>query len=573
MKTTHLIFSFSIAALISLGASAQGPTSSDLLKPLSGSWPTYSGDYTGQRYSDLTQINASNVKNLSLAWTSRIVAGLPPAGGARGRMPFFGGPPPIPTIVAGEGTGQLNETGSNTRSNRIVCSSIVWNGKIYLSTPDNAWAIDARDGSILWHFVWKTMGGTHTGNRGLAMVGETLYMETPDDFLVAIDAKTGAEKWHKVIAPFKEQYFSTGAPIAVGNHLLVGTGNDLDAPQALTSFDPETGEVQWKWYATPQDENDPALKTWANLTAAKYGGGPMWIPGSYDPETHLYIIGTGNPTPAYTSQSRGEGANLYTCSLVALNVDTGKLVWHFQSSPHDTHDWDSTQTPILIDAPFEGKDRKLVLQATRNGYFFVLDRITGEHLLTSKFSPTVNWAKGIGADGSPVRDPAKDFDLAGALVSPTNAGATNWMPASFNPQTGLFYVTSEDSYSMYYLTETDPRGAMGLGGKEELGVGLLGTFLTAMDYKTGKIAWRHQYPESVAWGGTNVGHALMNTAGGLLFAGDPGGNVVAYDPNNGKPLWHSHIGEVSGPVQTYLLDGKQYLIVAAVDTVYAFHLN
>jgi alcohol dehydrogenase (cytochrome c) len=556
-----------------LSASGQQLTADDLLKPLSDSWPTYSGDYTGQRFSNLTQINSSNVKHLSLAWASRITAGLPPAGGARGRGSPFGGPPPTPTVIAGEGTGELNESGATSRSSRIVASSIVWGGKIYTATPDNAWAIDARDGSILWHFVWKTKGGTHTGNRGLAMLGNTLFMETPDDFLVALDAINGQEKWHKIIAPFEQQYFSTGAPILVGNHLLVGTGNDLDAPQALTSFDPLTGEVQWKWYATPQDANDPALKTWKNLQAAKYGGGPMWIPGSYDPATHLYIIGTGNPTPAYTSQNRGDGDNLYTCSLVAINVDTGKLAWHFQSSPHDTHDWDSTQTPILVDAPFQGKMRKLVLQATRNGYYYTLDRTRGEHLVTGKFSPSANWASAVDAGGRPVRDPAKDFDLAGALVSPTNAGATNWMPASFNPQTGLFYVTSEDAFSMYYLTETDPRGAMGLGGKEELGVGLLGTFLTAIDYKTGKIAWRHQYPESIAWGGTNVGHALMNTAGKLLLAGDPAGNVVAYNPSDGTPLWHSHLGEVSGPVQTYLVDGKQYILVAAVDVLYAFCLN
>jgi len=199
--------------------------------------------------------------------------------------------------------------------------------------------------------------------------------------------------------------------------------------------------------------------------------------------------------------------------------------------------------------------------------------VSGEHLLTSKFSPTANWATGLDAKGRPIRDPKKDFDIAGSIVSPVNAGATNWMPPSFNPQTGFFYVTTEDAYSMYYLTETDPRGAMGLGGKDELGVGLIGSYLTAMDYKTGKIAWRHKYPEAPSWGGTNVGHALLNTAGGLLFAGDPQGNLVAYDPANGNPLWHVHLGDVSGPVQTFLLDGKQYVIAAATDTLYAFRLN
>ncbi|QHS51373.1 acido-empty-quinoprotein group A [Edaphobacter sp. 12200R-103] len=570
MKRTSLFLTAALVAGLSFSSPAQMLTPDKLLGRLNDSWPTYSGDYTGQRYSQLDQISAANVKNLSLAWTSRITSGLPSAGG---RMSFFGGPAPIPTIVAGEGDGSLNESGATSRSSRIVSSAIIWDGKIYVSTPDNAWAMDARDGNILWHFVWKTRGGTHTGNRGMALYKDTLFLETPDDYLVAISAKDGSEKWHKVIAPFNEQYFSTGAPILIGNHVLVGTGNDLDAPQALTSFDPDTGEVQWKWYATPQTKDDPALKTWANLRAARYGGGPMWIPGSYDPDTYLYIIGTGNPTPAYTSQSRGEGDNLYTCSLVALNVDTGKLVWYYQTSPHDTHDWDSTQTPVLVDGDFNGKQRKLVLQATRNGYFYVLDRTTGEHLLTSKFSPTANWATGLDEKGRPIRNPKKDFDIAGSLVSPVNAGATNWMPPSFNPQTGLFYVTSEDAYSMYYLTETDPRGAMGLGGKDELGVGLIGNYLTAMDYKTGKIAWRHKYPEAGGWGGTNVGHALLNTAGGLLFTGDPQGNLVAYDPANGNPLWHAHIGDVSGPVQTFLLDGKQYIVVGATDTLYAFRLN
>jgi alcohol dehydrogenase (cytochrome c) len=572
MKNLRL-YLLATALLIPAGAIAQGLNPADLTKPLSDSWPTYSGDYSGKRYSALAQINQANVTQLTLKWTTKVPVGLPAAGGGgRGGFGGFGGGNATPTIVAGEGTGELNESGTGGRASRIVCSILEVNGMLYASTPDNAWAIDARDGRVKWHYVWKTKGGTHTGNRGLGMWGNWLYMETPDDYLVSIDARTGQERWHKPIAALADQYFSTNAPIVVGNHVLVGTGNDLDSPAFLKSYDPETGDVQWTWLATPRDPNDPAMKTWKNLDAAIHGGGHMWIPGSYDPETHLYIIGTGNPTPAYTSQTRGEGDNLYTCSLVAINVDTGKLAWHFQTSPHDTHDWDSTQTPVLVDAPFNGKPRKLVLQATRNGYFFVLDRVTGQHLVTSAFSPTVNWAKGIDSRGEPVRLPEKDFDVAGALVSPTNAGATNWMPPAFDPNSGLFFVTTEDSYAMYYLTELDPRGAMGLGGKAEVGAGTLGTFLTALDYKTGKIAWRHQYPEAGAWGGTNVGHGLLTTAGKLLFGGDPGGNLVAYDPATGKILWHSQLRDVSNSPQTYLLDGKQYILIAAVDSLYAFAL-
>jgi alcohol dehydrogenase (cytochrome c) len=401
------------------------------------------------------------------------------------------------------------------------------------------------------------------------MWGNWLYMETPDDYLVSIDARTGKERWHKEISSLNEQYFSTMAPIVVGNHILVGTGDDLDAPGFLQSFDPESGERQWIWYAVPMKKGDPGLETWASLDAARHGGGQVWIPGAYDPETHLYITGTGNPTPAYTSQTRGEGDNLYTCSIVAINVDTGKMAWYYQTSPHDTHDWDSAQTPVLVDAEFGGKMRKLVLTGSRNGYYFTLDRLTGERLVSGPFSNTANWAKpGLNAKGQPVRDPAKDYDVAGALVSPANGGITNWPPPAFSPDTGLFYVPQHDSYAMYYLTETDPRGAMGLGGKEEQPVGSLGSFLTAIDYKTAKIAWRYKYAGNAGGGGAG----LLATAGKLLFGGDPGGNIVAHDAVTGKPLWHSHIGPVSNAPETYMLDGHQYLLTAAGDTLYAFTL-
>jgi alcohol dehydrogenase (cytochrome c) len=547
--TKHLLWYGSLAAAIAVG---QGLDSAALLKPLSNAWPTYSGDYSGKRYSSLTQLNQSNVRNLTLAWTGRITAG---TGGGRGTAPVTAG---------GEGTGELIATGGAY----IKASILQVDGVLYLSTPDNAWAMDARDGHELWHYFWKTRGGTHIGNRGLGMYGNWLYMETPDNYLVSLDARTGQERWHKVIASFEEQYFSTTAPIVVGNHVLVGTGDDLDEPGLLQSFDPENGEVQWKYYSVPMKPDDPGLNTWANLDAARHGGGQMWVPGAYDPETHLYIVGTGNPTPAYTSQTRGEGDNLYTCSIVAINVDTGKMVWYYQTSPHDTHDWDSSQTPVLVDAEFDGRMRKLVLTASRNGYFFTLDRLTGERLVTGKYSETANWAKGYNDKGAPARDPQKDFHIGGSLVSPANGGITNWPPPAFSPDTGLFYVPQNDSYAMYYLTETDPRGAMGLGGKEEVSLGSMGGYLTAIDYRTGKVAWRHKYPGT--GGGGSQG--LLTTAGKLLFGGDLGGNIVAYDPSNGKILWHSHIGPVSNAPQTYMLDGRQYLLVAAGDELFAFTL-
>lgn len=554
MKKLNIIFLLCLFSGLALG---QNLDSADILKPLSDSWLTYSGDYSSKRYSALKQINQINVKNLTLAWVTRVTAGLGQGGGGR-----FGGPS-FPTIVGGEGS-QDAGPGTNIRASIMQAD-----GLLYLSTPDNAWAVDARDGAVLWHYVWKTKGGTHIGNRGLAMWKNWLYMETPDDYLVCLDAKTGKERWHKVIASFDEQYFSTMAPVVIGNHLLVGTGNDMDAPGFLQSFDPDTGEAQWKWYAVPMKKGDPGLETWASLDAARHGGGNIWIPGSYDPETKLYITGTGNPTPAYTAQTRGEGDNLYTCALVAINVETGKLAWHFSLSPHDTHDWDSAQTPVLVDAPFNGRMRKLVMTAQRNGYFFVLDRVTGEHLVTTKYSDTVNWAKGIDKRGSPERIPEKDYHIGGSLVSPNNGGVTNWPPPCFSPDTGLFYVPQSDNYAMYYLAETDPRGAMGLGGKEELSVATLGNYLTAIDYKTGKVAWRHRYP---GVGGGRGMNGLLATAGRLLFAGDIAGNLVAYDAALGKPLWHARLGQVSNAPETYLIDGKQYILVAAGDTLYAFYL-
>ncbi len=244
-------------------------------------------------------------------------------------------------------------------------------GTIYLTSPDNAWALDARDGRELWHYFWKTRGGTHIATRGFGMWNDYLYMETPDNYLVSLDAKTGKERWHKVISDFNQQYFSTMAPVVVGNHVIVGTGNDLDAPGFLQSFDPETGELQWKLYTVPMNPGDPGLETWPSLDAARHGGAQAVARRAPTiPETKLYIFGTGNPTPAYTT-GRGEGDNLFTGSLVAVNVDTGKMAWHYQTAPHDMHDWDSAQTPVLVDAPFKGRMRKLVMTAARNGYFFV----------------------------------------------------------------------------------------------------------------------------------------------------------------------------------------------------------
>jgi alcohol dehydrogenase (cytochrome c) len=544
-----------------LWAQGGGVTPQELLKPLTEQWPTYNGDYSGRRYSLLRDVNTATVKNLSLAWMIRLTPGMPAQGGGGGRG-RFAPPSTVKRNVGGEGTGDL-QLGGGT----IKASVLMVDGTLYFSMPDNAWAVDARDGRELWHYYWKTKGGTHIGNRGLAMWNNYLYMETPDNYLVSLEAKTGKERWHKPIADLEQGYFSTPAPVVAGNHVLVGTGNDIDSPGFLQSFDPETGELQWKTYMVPMKKGDPGLETWASLDAARHGGGQTWIPGAYDPETKLYIIGTGNPTPAYTTGKRGDGDNLYTCSLVALDVETGKIRWHYQTSPHDLHDYDSAQTPILADMPFNGKLRKLVMTAARNGYFFTLDRVTGERLVSAKYGIYTNWAKGLNRNGAPEHDPVKDPTVGGALVSPTAEGTVNWQPPAFSPDTGLFYVPEWNAFSIFYLTDLDPRGSMGLGGKEEVGVGSPGSFLSAIDYKTGKVVWRHR------WYGTGGGGGLLATAGGLVFAGDGQSNFVAHDARTGKPLWHTRIGNISNAPQTYLLDGHQYVTVATGDVLWAFVLN
>ena len=542
-----------------LPGQGKGVDPAELLKPLKESWLTYNGDYSGKRYSALTQLNTSNVKHLSLAWMSRLTPG---AGNAAAARRGGAGRGPILT-TGGEGTGEFAAGGGS-----IKASVLQVDGTLYFTMPDNAWAVDALDGRELWHYYWKTKGGTHIGNRGLGMWKNYLFMETPDNYLVSLDAKTGKERWHKPIADLSQGYFSTPAPIVAGNHVIVGTGNDIDAPGFLQSFDPETGELQWKFFTVPMKPGDPGLDTWASLDAARHGGGQTWIPGAYDPETKLYIFGTGNPTPAYTTGIRGEGDNLFTCALVAVNVETGKMAWYFQTSPHDMHDYDSAQTPILVDGLFNGRMRKMVLTAARNGYFFTLDRVTGEGLVTSKYGMMTNWANGLNKFGGPKRDPGKDPTVPGSLVSPTSDGTVNWEPPAYSPDTGLFYVPESNAHSMFYLTDVDPRGSMGLGGKEEVGVGSTGNFLSAIDYRTGKVVWRHQY-----YGDGGGGGGLLATAGKLLFAGDGAGNIVAHDATNGKPLWNSRIGRITNAPQTYLLDGHQYLLVATGDMLWSFVLN
>lgn len=517
-----------------------------ILRPTPDSWPTYSGDYSGKRFSSLKQITQTNIKNLGLAWNTRVVAGAADSG------PHL--------YVAGEGNGNVFMSQADIKG-----SVLEVNGELYISTPDNAWAIDGHDGHVEWHFVWKTKGGSHIGNRGLGMWGNNLYLETPDAYLVSIDARTGREHWHVAIADIERGHAGSQAPVVVGDHVIVGvTGGDM--PGSLQSYDARTGKLQWRRYSAPVDLGDPGLRTWKGLNTSRFGGGSVWVPGAYDSETGLYIYGTGD-SAGFTSEWRGNGDALFTCSLIAVNVDTGTMAWYYQLTPNDTNDWDAGQTPVLAEISIGGRQRKVAMVAARNGYFFVVDRLTGQHLVTSKFSSAANWAAPhLNANGQPVRLVQKDHYQSGALISPNYIGAANWLPASYDADYGLYYVPTAESWAMHYAVPPE------LGGKAETNIDST-SYLLAINPTTGRVIWSVHYPTLGPSFGGLLTNGVLTTAGKLLFSGDPAGNLVARDPSNGKPLWHSHLGRVSNAPETYMLDGRQYILVAGGDTVYAFTLD
>ena len=349
-----------LCALLSCSSRGQLLSPQKLLEAQpADTWPTYNGDYSGKRFSPLTQIQASNIHSLAIAWMYRVTV----AGPMRG----VGAPD-------------------------IKSTPLMVNGVLYFTIPDHVYAVDARTGEELWHYDWVDNGGHLVGNRGVGMYGDWLYFMAPDGWFISLDAKTGKERWRKKVADEKMQYFTTLAPLVLDHHVIIGVGGDaIDVPGYLESRDPETGELQWRWNSEPQ-KGEPGAETWPNEAAMAHGGGMTWLTGTYDKELNLLYWGTGNPNPVMAGQGR-EGADLWTCSIVALNPDTGKLVWYFQGSPHDTHDWDNTETPVLFDAEIDGKPRKLLAQAARNGYFFVLDRTNGKNVLSKPFVP-LNWSKG-----------------------------------------------------------------------------------------------------------------------------------------------------------------------------------
>ena len=308
---------------------------------------------------------------------------------------------------------------------------------IYLTAPDNVWALDARTGREMWHHTWQSTGGIHIGNRGAAVLGESLFFETPDCHLVSLNIKDGSERWRKQICDLDQFYYGSVAPVVVKNHVIAGvSGDDLDVPGYVQAHDPEHGRDAVAVVRRCRRRRAiPGRRPGRTKKPTKHGGGMTWQPVTYDPELNLIFVTTGNPQPVIAHSNRA-GDNLFTASIVALNPDTGKMAWYFQSSPHDTHDWDSTQTPVLFEGEINGQPRKLLAQAARNGHFFVLDRATGKALVSIRVREDELVVR-IRREGPADSEPAKHPQVDGALVSPDQGGATNWPPPSFSPQTGL----------------------------------------------------------------------------------------------------------------------------------------
>jgi alcohol dehydrogenase (cytochrome c) len=510
---TRLALAASCWVLCAAMLAAQNIDPSLLLHPPADSWPTYHGDYSGRRHSPITQITPANVYRMTLAWAF-----------------------------------QTNQT------QQIKASPILANGIIYITTPDNLWAIDARSARQLWKYSYPMNDGFHIGHRGAAVYKDSVFLTTPDAHLVALDARNGSVKWNVVIADSKRGYWSTNAPLLIRNHLLVGAAGDFDnLPGILRSFDPDTGKAQWTFNSTPSADTPGSISGGAT-------GGQMWMTGTYDPDLNLVYVGTGNPTPVLNGGVR-PGDNPWTCSIVALNPDTGALAWGFQPSPHDTHDWDAVEVPVLADADFNGRPRKLLLQASRNGYFFVLDRTNGQSLLAKPFA-AVNWAKGIDERGRPIPNPDKEPSRDGRLVAPHEAGGTNYRSPSFDPTSGLLVVSAVDGYGLYFFKQE--HGAYGWAGADyELSSK---ASVRAIDYRTGTIRWSHEIGEAASTAG------VLTTASGLTFTGDVNGNALALRTSDGATLWHAMIGRMGNSPVTYELDGRQYILMAGGSALYAWAL-
>ena len=519
-------------------------------------WLTYSGGYAGHRYSSLSQINRSNVKNLQLKWSYH---------------PLYA---------------------KNTNNqNKMENTPLVVEGVVYTGTALEAVALDAVTGRQYWKLSRpldpKAYYNAYEVNKGLAISGDMVFWATVDCHLLAIDAKTGRVIWDKVLADYRKGYQYNVAPLVVKDKIILGPAtNEAGANCWVAAYDVRTGNELWRFDTAPASAEAPEVKTWVG-DSWKHGGSPIWNAGSYDPETNLTFWGTGNPNPGWNGDVRTPADNLYSNSAIALDADTGKLTWYFQFTPGDEYDWDAIQVPVLVDMEFQGRPRKLMLWANRNGFYYVLDRVTGQFLMAKSFVKQ-NWNNGFDEKGRPGWNAEfRPKPMGGIYVEPGTQGGTNWYPPSYSPRTGLFYVPVWDNYGgrsakfpagdwvegQRYTGATAPPGYVPPAGARGRGVPVpfraesegYGA-IRALDPKTGEKKWDFKmvnYTES----------GVLSTGGDLVFGGGMDGNFVALDARTGERLWNVFLGgpNASGPI-SYAVNGKQYVIGTGMGTMYAFAL-
>jgi alcohol dehydrogenase (cytochrome c) len=505
-----------------------GVTYQDLLGGLSDPqrWITFSGDYSGRRHSPLTQITPANVGGLRHEWTF--------------------------------------QTGTTTRGRGFEATPLLWDGVLYVTGSNNfAWALDARTGRPFWTYRRNlpedlTYGAQAPVNRGFGMLGDRLFMVTLDAHLLAFDRATGRIVWDVTLADYKIGYAATLAPLVIDGKVIVGiSGGEYPTRGFLDAYDPATGKRIWRFSTIP-NPGERGSETWpASGDVLARGGGGTWMTGTYDPELNLLYWGTGNPNPDYYGADR-KGDNLYTNSLLAIDAATGTLKWHYQFTPHDTHDWDANHVPVLADWP----NRKVVMVANRNGFFYVLDRVTGELILGKPFTDTT-WAREIGKDGRPIV--LNDGDK-GCL--PDMWGGTNFNPPSFDPALRMFFVNARESCATYETQEpVIAPGRTAFGGVVRMDRDKAYGALRALDATTGERKWEFRFTQPTMAG-------VMSTAAGLVFAGDHEGNFMAFESRSGRNLWRYSTGTPvwgAAPI-TYMLDGKQHVVIASGTTLLAFAL-
>ena len=505
---------------------------SRILHPRPGDWLTYNGDMSGNRYSELAQINTSNVKQLRLKWVFTVPLWkqlLPDTPYFQLNMQYFG----------------------------LEVVPLVADGIMYVTGPQRAYALDGRTGQEVWSYsrprTSGIVGDAALGtNRGMAILGDKVFRVTDDAHLIALNRTTGKLMWEVVMPDEPMKYGSTMAPLVVKDMVIAGvSGGDWGMRGFLAAYKASNGERVWRHWTIPT-KGEAGAESWGGHPP-KTGGGATWLTGSYDPETNTLYWATGNPYPDSDGSAR-PGDDLYTSSILALNPDNGKLKWYYQVTPHDVRDWDANAPLVLIDRKFQGRERKLLLHADKNGFFYVLDRTDG-HVLLAKPFVRVTWASGIGPDGRPQVQPDN------GLLCPGDEG-TNWNGTAFSPQTGFYYLAA--------LEKCEVSLSAGSRKKKPHNEEPATKFLEALDISTGKVAWKVQ-ERGPAEGKRDAG--VLATAGGILFYGDPSGNIVALDARTGKTLWHfATNGENKTSPMTYTVNGKQYVALAVGPNILCFGL-